>query len=280
MRILSAAMLAALSFTAVAAQAPPSFPAQQRGPGDPALVARGLTIYTSFCRACHGPDLRGGDQGGPNLLRSQLVLNDRGGEAIGPVVRDGRVPAGGGTVMPPMPLADEDMKALAEYVHSVVFTAQPQGAPPAGSAVTLNLLVGNARRGERYFKAECAVCHSPTADLAGIGARLTNIEQLQNSWVSGRRAGTVPTGTSSRSTVRATVTLAGGERTSGRLMRMDEFIVSLTTDAGDYRSFTRRGTPRVESVQVEDPLAQHRALWMKLTNQNMHDVTAYLAGLK
>ncbi len=76
------------------------------------------------------------------------------------------------------------------------------------------------------------------------------------------------------------MTLAGGERFTGRLMRMDEFTVGLTTDAGDYRSFTRRGTPRVESVQVEDPLAQHRALWMKLTNQTMHDVTAYLAGLK
>jgi cytochrome c oxidase cbb3-type subunit 3 len=76
------------------------------------------------------------------------------------------------------------------------------------------------------------------------------------------------------------VTLAGGERISGRLARMDEFIVALTTDAGEYRSFTRRGTPRVESVQVEDPLAQHRVLWTKLTNQNMHDVTAYLAGLK
>ena len=39
--------------------------------------------------------------GGPNLLRSQLVLNDQGGEAIGPVVRAGRMPAGGGTPMPP-----------------------------------------------------------------------------------------------------------------------------------------------------------------------------------
>jgi cytochrome c oxidase cbb3-type subunit III len=277
---LSRCLLLAWCCAVSAAQAPPSFPAQQRGPGDPALVARGLTLYTSFCRACHGPDLRGGDQGGPNLLRSQLVLNDQGGEAIGPVIRAGRVPAGGGTVMPPMPLPDEDIKALSEYVHSVVFTAQPQGAPPAGAAVTLNLLVGDARRGERYFRTECAACHTPTGDLAGIGARLGNIEQLQNSWVSGRRAGAAPAGTASRSTVRATVTLAGGERVSGRLARMDEFIVALTTDAGEYRSFTRRGTPRVESVQVEDPLAQHRVLWTRLTNQNMHDVTAYLAGLK
>ena len=41
-----------------------------------------------------------------------------------------------------------------------------------------------------------------------------------------------------------------------------------------------RGTPRIESVKVDDPLAQHRALWTKLSDQNMHDVTAYLATLK
>src|SRR5512139_4241788 len=86
-------VLAIVASSAWAAQAPPpTFPAQQRGPGDPQLVARGLSLYSSFCRACHGADLRGGDMGGPNLLRSQLVLNDKAGEAIGPVVRAGRVP--------------------------------------------------------------------------------------------------------------------------------------------------------------------------------------------
>ncbi|MBK6674948.1 MAG: cytochrome c [Proteobacteria bacterium] len=289
MRVFLAALLAVLSLPIDAAQAPPAYPAQQRGPGDPVLAARGLTLYTSFCRACHGADMRGGDMGGPNLLRSQLVLGDKNGDAIGPVVRAGRVPAAGGTVMPPMPLPDDDVRALAEYMHSVVFTAQPQGAPPPGAAVALNLLVGNARAGERYFKAECASCHSTTGDLAGIGSRVPNIEQLQNNWVSGRRpAAAAPPGPpgpavsaqTARSTVRVTVTLAGGEQVTGRLVRMDEFTVSLTTDAGDYRSFTRRGTPRVEAVRVDDPLAGHRALWTKLSNKTMHDVTAYLAGLK
>jgi cytochrome c oxidase cbb3-type subunit 3 len=278
-RILVGAVLAALSLAAVGAQAPPTYPAQQRGPGDAALVARGNTLYTLNCRACHGVDLRGGDLGGPNLLRSQLVLNDLAGEAIGPVVRAGRVPAGGGTAMPPLPLSDEDVKAVAEYIHSVAFTSQPQGAPPVGGKVELNLLVGSASAGEKYFKAQCANCHSITGDLAGLATRSAGIEALQNTWVAGRRPG--PPTDSTRRAARVTVVLDHGERISGKLMRLDDFIVSLTTDAGDYRSFTRSGTaPRVLSVDVQDPLAQHRVLWTKLSNDDMHDVTAYLATLK
>jgi cytochrome c oxidase cbb3-type subunit 3 len=279
-RILTGAVLAALSFIAAGAQAPPpTFPAQQRGPGDATLIARGNALYTLNCRACHGVDLRGGDLGGPNLLRSQLVLNDQAGEAIGPVVRAGRVPAGGGAAMPPLPLSDDDAKAVAEYIHSVAFTAQPQGAPPAGGKVELNLLVGNAGAGERYFKTQCAACHSITGDLAGVATRAGGIESLQNSWVAGRRA--VPSTDAARRTPRVTIVLGNGERISGRLLRLDDFVVSLSTDSGDYRSFTRRGTaPRVQSIDVQDPLARHRVLWTKLSNDDMHDVTAYLATLK
>src|ERR1700693_1557495 len=55
-------------------------PGQQRPPGDPAQIARGKTLYGINCTSCHGPDLRGGDIGGPNLLRSQIALSDRDGE--------------------------------------------------------------------------------------------------------------------------------------------------------------------------------------------------------
>jgi cytochrome c oxidase cbb3-type subunit 3 len=279
-RILSAAVLAALSLAAAGAQAPPTFPAQQRGPGDAALVARGNAIYTLNCRACHGVDLRGGDLGGPNLLRSQLVLNDQKGEAIGPVVRAGRVPAGGGTAMPALALSDEDVKAVAEYIHNVTFTSRPQGAPPAGAAVTLNLLVGNARAGERYFKNECAACHSVGGDLAGIGARITSIETLQNTWVAGRRLDP-PASDPARRAVRVTVKFADGQMLDGTLQRLDDFVVSFTTDQGEYRSFVRRSAqPAITSIDVKDPTARHRELWTKLSDADMHDVTAYLATLK
>ena len=69
---------------------PAVFPAQQRPPGDPAVIERGRTLYAVTCSACHGVDLRGGQLGGPNLLRSPVMLNDQHGELIIPVVKNGR----------------------------------------------------------------------------------------------------------------------------------------------------------------------------------------------
>jgi len=264
---------------AVAQQFPPAFPGQLRPAGDPVVVDRGRQIYDVYCRACHGADLRGGDMGGPNLLRSPLVLNDRAGESIGPVVRNGRTPEGGGRPMPPLPMPDTDLNAVAEYIHSVIRTAAPQGAPPP-KKVELNLLTGNAKRGQRYFQAQCTACHSPAGDLAGIGARLTDIGQLQDSWVSGRRLGSVAATRPPRR-AQVKVGLTNGEAVSGTLERLDDFSVSLRTADGDYRSYARRGsTATAASVEVDDPMAGHRRLWTTLTNDDMHDVTAYLATLK
>ena len=156
-----------------------TFPAQQRTLADAAIIARGKTLYEVNCRACHGADLRGGDIGGPNLLRSQLVLNDQHGELILPVVKNGRQNPG----MPPMPalpLGDEDVKAVAEYIHSVAFTMRGQGSPPPGEEVELNIVVGDAKAGAAYFASRCASCHSATGDLQGIASRISSPLQLQN----------------------------------------------------------------------------------------------------
>lgn len=276
-----AAMFAgsALSGSAMAAAPPATYPAQQRPPGDPAVVARGSTLYAIQCRGCHGVDLRGGDLGGPNLLRSQLVLSDQAGETIAPVVMNGRNPPGG-KPMPAMPLPRADIDAIAEYIHSVAATAQPQGAPPPGAQVELNLLVGNARSGERYFAAQCAGCHSVTGDLAGIAGRVPGIGQLQDSWVSGRHAGP-PAAIGASRPAQVTVKFADGSATSGTLLRMDDFIVSLRTQDGLYRSYTRRSAaPRITAIDVNDPMAGHRKLFTKLSDDDMHNVTAYLATLK
>jgi len=259
---------------------PPRFPAHQRPPASPELLERGKGQYAGMCSACHGADARGGQLGGPNLLRSQLVLDDKDGELIIPVVQKGRP---GPPPMPPLPVAVDDIKAIAAYVHSLQAQGSNQGGPPPGPEQTLNILVGDATRGQAFFAANCASCHSPTGDLQGIAGRVGGPAALQNLWVSGGRAserggGRRSGGPRQFKPTTATVTLANGQKVSGVLMKLDDFLVTLALEDGTTRSIVRKGTiPRVE---VQDPLAKHKALLGVLTNANMHDVTAYLATLK
>ena len=68
-------------------------PVDRPGPNDkmvvdPAEADAGRTIWTAECINCHGADARGGD-GGPNLVRSVLVLHDRYGSGLGPFLKKG-----------------------------------------------------------------------------------------------------------------------------------------------------------------------------------------------
>jgi cytochrome c oxidase cbb3-type subunit III len=259
-------------------QGPARFPAHQRPPVDPAVLERGRGIYVGSCGACHGVDARGGQLGGPNLLRSQLVLSDQDAELIAPVVKNGRP----GTLMLPLPIADADIKAIAAYLHGLQAQGTNQGGPPPGPPVELNILLGDANAGEKYFAAKCSTCHSAAADLQGLATRVPDPKTLQNLWVSGgraagpRRGGGRPASASSMPTV--TVTLPSGEKVEGRLLRLDDFLVTVGQADGTARTVRRDGD--VPTVEVKDPLDGHRDLLSVLSDANMHDVTAYLATLK
>src|ERR1700722_15765009 len=64
-----------------------------RPAGDPAAIERGKQVFGVNCGFCHGSDARGGE-GGPNLLRSPIVLNDQHGELVSAIVLNGRVDKG------------------------------------------------------------------------------------------------------------------------------------------------------------------------------------------
>jgi cytochrome c oxidase cbb3-type subunit 3 len=270
-------------------QGPGTFPAQQRPPGDPAIIDRGRALYSVNCTSCHGVDLRGGQLNGPNLLRSQLMLNDQEGELLLPIVQGARAEKG----MPPLPLQPDDVKAVAAYIHSVLASAQRQGAPPPGSEPILNVFVGDAAAGEAYFAAKCSSCHSTTGNLAGIGTRFPDAKALQNFWVSGGRAGgrggfrgAGPP--NNARAVTATITLPAGEtpagekrageKLEGRVVRYDDFLITLALEDGSQRTVRREGDkPKVE---IRDPLEPHRALLGVYTDKDIHDVTAYLVTVK
>jgi cytochrome c oxidase cbb3-type subunit 3 len=252
------------------------FPAMQRPLADPAVIERGRNLFSVNCSACHGADARGGQLGGPNLLRSQLVLLDQDGEQILPVVQKGRPEKG----MPPFPLPEGDIKAIVEYIHSLTGASRGQGAPPLVDTPPPNIVVGDATAGQTYFAAKCSSCHSPTGDLQGIATRVSDPKLLQNLWVSGGAAGGrggrggLPPGPA----IAATVTLPSGEKVEGRLLRIDDFLVTLMQEDGATRSFRREGD--LPKVELRDPLEGHRALLAAYTDKDMHDVTAYLVTLK
>jgi len=76
----------------------------------------------------------------------------------------------------------------------------------------------------------------------------------------------------------AAITTADGQKFEGRLDRIDDFLVTITLADGSQKTFRRSGN--VPAVQITDPLAGHKQLWLKLTDKDIHDVTAYLVTLK
>lgn len=247
----------------------PDYP--EHPPAPPEKVAHGQLLFQSNCSFCHGSDARGGEKG-PNLVRDAVVLRDRSGEVITPIVQNG-IPAQG---MPKFALSAADIADIASWLH-----AQPLS--DRGEPSRLDILVGNAKNGETYFSGagKCTQCHSATGDLAGIGGR-NDPKTIQNLIVSGggygnrrRSAGGPPRKTQP---VTVTVTLASGERVQGELDHISDFIVALRDSNGTYRSFTRHDS--VPRVVINNPLQWHLDMLPHWRDADIHDLTAYLVTLK
>jgi cytochrome c oxidase cbb3-type subunit III len=221
------------------------------------------------CAFCHGSDARGGE-GGPNLIRSQMVLNDQNGERIAAVVQNGR-PDGG---MPKFNFTGAQVTEIAAFLHTI-----PVGGRDPARQVPINIVVGDANAGKTFFDARCGTCHSAAGDLKGIASKVADPKTLQQTWImpnAGRGGRGAPPPNMRPTSV--TVILASGQKVEGRLGRIDDFLVTLTDVEGKLRSFPRKGDqPRVE---LHDPMQPHLDLLPVYTDKDIHDVTAYLVTLK
>ena len=236
------------------AQAPAATPTS---PTDKAAADRGQGIFSASCSFCHGSQATGTEQA-PNLLRSPLVFQDHGGDTLGPFLKQGRPTLG----MPAFPtLEPQQVQDIAAFLHARIQQVRGTRLPETA------LLVGDPKAGLAYFNGagKCSTCHSPTGDLAHIGAKEQPLA-LTTSFL------TPPAKPS-----QATVVLPSGQTVKGQLEYLDEFTVALVDSAGVYHTWPRE---RTKSVDVVDPLAAHKALLPMYTDKDIHDLLAYLVTLK
>lgn len=250
----------------------PSFNAYPtRPPADPATLERGKTLFSVNCGFCHGSTAHGGE-GGPSLVRSEIVLNDKNGELMATVVQSGRPDRG----MPKFDLTNAQISDIAAFIHSF-----PVGGR-ANRGLLTNPVVGDPKAGEAFFSraGKCATCHSVTGDLADIGSKydprgLQALFLTGGNWRGGR-IGNAPAAPAVVPTV--TVTLPNNEKVEGKLDSIDDFSVSLTEPSGYVRTFERG--PSGPKVEIHNPIQVHMDMWKTLTDEQIHNLTAYLVSLK
>lgn len=226
-----------------------------------ASVERGKKTFAQQCAFCHGADATGAR--GPDLVRSALVAHDVKGDLIGEVIKNGRPDKG----MPPLPATAEEIADITAFLHARAKEAIESSGVPASYAVE-KLLTGDLEKGRAFFDGSggCKNCHSPTGDLAGVARKYSSIELEAHMLYPDRKP------------VLATVTLPSGEKISGVVSHIDDFVISIRVGdkSGWYRSFLRNSV----KLEVKDPLAAHRDLLPKLTQDDMHNLFAYINSLK
>src|SRR6202167_2852677 len=135
---------------------------------DRAAAARGAPLFQQNCAFCHGPQARGAT--GASLITSDVVLGDDHGEHLLPFLKRGLPEKG----MPSFAtMSDGELKDVAEFVH-----LQVEEVANRGAYQVLNILVGNAEKGQAYVAAQCTSCHTAET-FAHIGSKFRSPQQLQ-----------------------------------------------------------------------------------------------------
>ncbi len=237
---------------------------------DKEAVERGRKIFVPTCGFCHGNDAHG--KSGPDLVRSPLVLHDNKGDTIGPVIRNGRLERG----MPAFAsFTNEQIEDISTFLHSLAQDVSNRFAYKIGDLIT-----GDATKGGVFFNGDghCSNCHQPAGDLAHVATKYEPAELQRRMLYPTPNVIDVFLGrpVAPPAPSKVTVKLASGEQVSGTLIHLDEFTVTMHDSAGAYRSFARD----TATVEVQDPRAQHEALLPLYTDEQMHNLLAYLETLK
>ncbi len=265
--VIALAAAAAAREQRTASQPPPPSVTPQTYPAE--QIRAGAPIFASRCGFCHGRDAAGGETG-PDLTHSALVSEDQHGEKISALVRSGRPDKG----MPPFTLSDSDMSAIVAFLHDARGMAKSENGGRRSVAIA-DLQSGDAAAGQRYFTGAggCATCHQISGSFATVGSRYQGLPLLQRMLYPGsiRTPGSSPPAPPT-----ATVTTSSGQTVTGRLTFRDEFTIGLIDANGWHHSWP---IDRVK-VSIDDPLQAHVDQLPKYTDEDMHNVLAYLQTLR
>jgi cytochrome c oxidase cbb3-type subunit 3 len=235
-------------------------------------VSPGEALFQAQCGFCHGRDATGGASG-PDLTDSDLVAQDRAGDKLGPVIRNGRPERG----MPGFPLSAPDLTAVVDYIHAR--KAAVDKNPGRRRRVTIaDLSTGTAEAGRAYFEGAggCTACHSPTGDLAGVGGRYRGLGLLMRFlYPTSGNATQLPGEKPRPNPTTVTVTLPTGDTVTGPLVFRDEFTIALRDADGWFRSWPQSAV----KVSIKDPLLAHAEQLGKYTDDDVHNLFAYLQTL-
>ena len=224
------------------------------------IAQAGGALFGQNCAFCHGRDAMGGETG-PDLTQSTLVQSDPTGEKIAAVIREGRPD----NKMPGFNFSPEEIRSLIAFIRAREAAAKAHPGGRRGVAPE-DLQTGNAEAGKKYFDGAggCVKCHSATGDLAGIARRYQGL-QLEEHMLFPRNAKS-----------QLTVTLPSGETISGTLAYRDEFTVALRDSSGIYRSWPASAV----KFAVKSPVDAHVEQFPKYTDDDIHNLMAYLQTLK
>ena len=264
-------------------------------PPDPVAVARGSALYeiTLNCAACHGATGRGGPGNAPDVTRSAIAMQPDDGRALAAFLRVGRVDKG----MPAVPsLTAAQAADLSAKLRSLGFAAAQVGQrgggragrpgwPAALTGQQLSIIVGDPALGKAFFNGpvgRCSSCHSvvddepsTAANLAHIASKYPEPKTLQNKMVLNRDPGWSPR---TDKNVTATITFADGRTVKGYLSSVSDFKVVVRDDNDTETVIPRAdGEPR---VVLTDRLQYHLDLMARYSDNDIHNLTAYLVTLK
>ena len=224
------------------------------------LSKAGAALFQQNCAFCHGRDAMGGETG-PDLTQSKLVRKDRTGDEISKVIHEGRPD----NKMPAFNFSEQETRGIIAFIREREAEAVAHPGGRRGVSVE-DLQTGDAAAGKRYFEGAggCAKCHSATGDLASIASKHEGLE-LEERMLYPRNVKN-----------HVTVTLPSGKKIAGILAYQDEFTVALTDADAVYHSWP---ASRVR-FKIDEPVKVHVELFPRYTDDDIHNLMAYLQTLR